>query len=65
MTEPIDLTSYLEAKYRLMPEEISFDALVHQLRDLPLPALIEALTAARDITEITELAAYLLDLAAP
>ncbi|MFZ3337433.1 MAG: hypothetical protein WA199_15985 [Xanthobacteraceae bacterium] len=48
----------------ITPEEKCFDALMLQLRDLALPALIDVLVAARDVSDLAELSAYLLDLAA-
>lgn len=69
MTDTIDFMPRLKAAQRkgaaaLAPEEKYLDTLTFQLRDLSLPALVNLLTAARDIPDLAALAAHILDLAA-
>jgi hypothetical protein len=64
MADLINLDLYRCSKLPLTPEEKQFDSFVEELRDVPLPMLIEALTAARDVRElvgiIDELAAVII-----
>ena len=69
MTDTIDFMPHLKAAQRkgadaLTPEEKYFQTLMFELRGLPLPLLTEVLVAARDVSDLAELSAYLLDLAA-
>lgn len=51
-------------KWPLTPEEKQFDAFIFAMRDMPLPALVSALIAARAVHEISgivdELAGFII-----
>jgi hypothetical protein len=63
MSDPIDFQSHRN-KARLpplTPEEKQFDAIVFAMRDMALPALIDALFAARDERDLAVIVAKLAD----
>jgi hypothetical protein len=63
MGELIDLARR-RSKPALTPEEKQFDAFIFAMRGTPLPALVSALVAARDLHELSrlvdELAAFII-----
>jgi hypothetical protein len=62
MTEPIDIAAFRRQRLKLTPEEKRFDDFVHELREWPVPTLIEALIAARDVHELAVIATGLNEL---
>ena len=52
MNAPVSLAAFRQQRLKLTPEERRFHELVHELREWPLPVIVEALIAARDVHEL-------------
>jgi hypothetical protein len=55
MTEPINLAAFRQQRLKLTPAELRFNGFIHELREWPLQALVEALIAAREVSELASI----------